>query len=727
MARQRGSSGPFLRAFCYCLVLMVLGVAALPAFADQNYSQQIIFINSLSPGNYFYSHGKISPPSYLKLIGHKLPIESSTFISGPNAIELNWKSEPAGGWEGEVRIYQWRDRYVDFPGSHLYLWLYSKEGIASRDLPLIVLRDVNKNFTQPLPLGRFAPDLKPGHWTRVGIPLADFRTASLHPFEPHRVAVVAFVQGPADEAPHTLDIDDIRVENPPPKDQPAPSMPNGVQAVGYGRHIDISWQPVDDPALAQYVIYRSIGGSSFRPIGVQRAGVDRFSDYVGNSHTTASYKVSARTSSLRESPLSSAASASTHPMTDDQLLDMVERASIRYYWEADDPHSGMTHEDEPGNDDIVTTGATGFGIMAMIVGADRGFIPRQEVVQRLLKITDFLQHADRFHGAWAHFMNGKTGHVIPLFSMFDNGADIVETSFMMEGLLTAREYFHRNNPQERELDRRITTLWQGIDWEWFRATPHRDALYWHWSPDYSFYIANRLTGWNETLITYLEAIASPTHPVPASLYYTGWEGQDLPKHHYLNGGTYFGIPLALGGGWKTGGPMFFTQYSFMGFDPHYRDKFADYFENNRHQALINQAYCIHNPNHWKGYGADAWGLTAVDGPRGYRFYQPIAKDDDGTIAPTGAVAAFPYTPKASMLALKHYYRDLGAQLWSIYGFRDAFNLQQNWYSGITMGLDQAPMAVMIENYRTGLIWRYYMKNPEVQRMLTEVGLQPVKP
>ena len=706
------------------LFLAVLTARALPALADQNYSQQIFFVNSLSPGEYFYSSGKATAPSSLKLIGGKLPIETSTFISGPNAIELDWQSMPAGGWEGELRLYKWRDRYVDFPGQYLFLWFRSKEGIRAGDLPKLALRDLDGNFTRPLSIGAYTHDLKPGQWTRVRIPMAGFATASLHAFEPRHLAVVAFVQGAADRAQHTLFVDDIRVEN-AANTAHAPATPSNVQAKGYERHIDIAWNAVDDPDLAQYVIYRSMHGGPFRAIGVQRPGVDRFCDFLGDPHATASYRVSARTSSLRESPLSAAVTASTHPMTDDQLLTMVQEASFRYYWEADEPHSGMTREDTPGNDDIVAVGASGFGVMALIVGADRGFITRQQAIDRLLRIAAFLQTADRYHGAWPHFLSGSTGHTLPVFGMFDNGADLVETSFLMEGLLSARQYFKGNSTSEKELYARITDLWQTVDWNWFRATPKRDALYWHWSPEYSFHIANRLTGWNEVMIAYLLAIASPAHPIPASDYYSGWVGEGI-GNPYANGKSYYGITLPVGGG--TGGPLFFTDYSFMGYDPHgRRDKFADYYENNRDQSLINQAYCIHNPHHWKGYGANTWGLTAVDGPNGYVPYEPTLDLDDGTIAPTGAISAFAYTPDQSMLALKHFYRDLGAQVWDIYGFRDAFNLQENWYSGIAMGLNQAPMAVMIENYRTGLVWRSFMANPEIQHMLWEAGFTPSKP
>jgi exo beta-1,2-glucooligosaccharide sophorohydrolase (non-reducing end) len=711
----------FQRTYILILILVCVALLAgeLPAWADHNYSQQVFFENSLSPGYYFYSSGKATLPSTLLLRHGKLPVESTSFISGPNALVLQWESMPEGGWSAELHLYEWRDRTIEFPGSNLWLWFCAPDGVSAKNLPKIALRDAEKNFTWPLKISDFASDLVPGKWTRVRIPLAAFHSASVHAFEPHRLNALIFVQGTADSAPHMLFIDDVRIEDDLPAYEAAPPTPQDVEAKGYERHIDITWMPVEDPNLAQYVIYRSLNGRPYQPIGVQRPGVNRFCDYTGNPHMTASYRVTARTSSLLESPPSAPAIASTHPMTDDELLTMVQEASFRYYWEAAGPHSGMTRESEPGNDDIIALGASGFGIMAITVAADRGFITHQQAIDRLLQITAFLATADRFHGAWPHFLSDSTGHRLPVFGMYDDGADLVETSFLMEGLLAARQYFKRDGPSGRELYDRITALWEGVDWSWFRATPRRDALYWHWSPEYSFYIANRLTGWNEVMITYLEAIASPTHPVQPSLYYTGYTGEGT-NHAYGRCHTYYGITLDMNYVPGSPGPLFFTQYSYMGFDPHdWRDKYADYFVNNRNEALVSQAYSIANPFHWKGYGADSWGLTAVDGPDGYNEYKPFVTDD-GTLAPTGAISSFAYTPKQSMLALKHFYRDLGAQVWSIYGFRDAFNLQQNWYSGITMGLNQAPMVVMIENYRTGLIWRNYMSNPEIRPMLEKI-------
>ncbi len=319
--------------------------------------------------------------------------------------------------------------------------------------------------------------------------------------------------------------------------------------------------------------------------------------------------------------------------------------------------------------------------------------------------------------------------------MFDNGGDLVETSFLMEGLLAARQYFKGSTEAEQNTYKRITQLWEGVEWDWYRHSPQNTALVWHWSPQWSWYLDHRLTGFNETMITYLLAIASPTHGVPADFYYSGWASQSQAAAMYrrgwsgssegdlyTNGHTYYGVKLDVGVG--TGGPLFFTQYSFMGFDGRgIHDRYTDYFDNNRNLALINLKYCEANPGHFEGYGPDNWGLTASDDQLGYSGHAPNPQNDNGTITPTGALGSFPYTPEASMAALKFFYRELGDRLWGVYGPRDAFNLTHHWFSPVYMGLDQAPIVVMVENYRTGLVWKMFMSNPEIQPMLDKVGFE----
>ncbi|HEY5552864.1 MAG TPA: glucoamylase family protein, partial [Opitutaceae bacterium] len=436
-----------------------------------------------------------------------------------------------------------------------------------------------------------------------------------------------------------------------------------------------------------------------------------------------------------ESPLSEAASATTRAMSDDELLDMVQEGCFRYYWEAGHPHAGLAPEILPGDEHLIALGVNGFGVMALLVATERQFITREQGVERMLKIVRFLAKADRFHGAWPHFLDGHTGEAIPYFGIYDNGGDLVETAFAIQGLLAARQYFNRDTDAEREIRETATRLWHEVEWDWYRKTPDSDVLYWHWSPDHGFHISHPLIGWNETSIIYLLAIASPTHPVPASMWHTGWAGQS-ERHinyrrgwsrttegdHFTNGNSYYGIKLEVGEG--NGAELFFTHFSFMAFDPRgLRDAYTNYFANNRAIALIQQAYAIENPREFKGYGADSWGRSAGVNSGGGRA---LPRDDNGTINIMASLASMPYTPDESMAALRHFYRDLGAKTWGAYGFHDGFNESLNWFDEDYMALNQAPIVVMIENHRTGLVWKHFMANPEIKPALDAIGFQPDK-
>jgi exo beta-1,2-glucooligosaccharide sophorohydrolase (non-reducing end) len=715
--------------------------AVTPASTD--YYRHVIFDNSLTPDAYFFSAARSNGPSFVEETNSRLPVETKTFLTPPNALRLTWRSERNGGWEAEIRLMDFRYRFPELSGHNLYFWCFAPRAIRAADLPSLVLSTSREglqvaefpaSFTDPVPMGSVVGDIPAGRWVQVRMPFHLFHTASIYEFRPQYTQNVIFLQGRADGVQHTLIVDEFRVDDDPPA-HPASILPapENVHAVGYDRHVEIRWDPVDSPALGRYVIYRSLNSKDFGPIGIQLPGITRYSDFIGRPGITAAYKVAASDHQYRLSPLSPAATASTRAFSDDELLTMLQEACFRYYWEGADPSSGMAHENIPGDDRLVATGASGFGIAALVVGVDRGFITRAEGIERLTKIVGFLEHAQRYHGAWSHYMNGSTGRTMPVFGMFDNGGDLVETSFLMQGLLTAREYFRGKSAAEQDLYRRISRLWETVEWDWYRSDPRSDFLYWHWSAEWAQQIHHPLIGFNEVMITYLLAMSSPTHGVPVEMYYSGWASQSqlaisyrrgwsgtTDGDHYANGHTYYGIKLDVGVG--TGGPLFFTDYSYLGFDPHrLHDRYtSSYFENNRNIALINLAYCLANPKYFPGYGRDAWGLTASDGPDGYVPHAPDEADDRGTLTLTGALASFPYTPDASMAALKHYYRDLGAQLWDIYGPRDAFDPGRNWVSPIYMGLNQAPITVMIENYRTGLVWKTFMSNREITDMLRKL-------
>lgn len=408
----------------------------------------------------------------------------------------------------------------------------------------------------------------------------------------------------------------------------------------------------------------------------------------------------------------------------------VQRTTFQYFWDGAEPNSGMArerfHVDNvyPENDkNIVTTGGSGFGVMAILVGIERGFITRQQAFERLQKIVNFLEKADRFHGAWPHWINGETGRVKP-FGRKDNGGDLVETSFMLQGLLAVRQYFKDGNENEKALASQIDRLWKEVDYNWYRNG--KNVLYWHWSPDYAWQMNFPVTGYNECLIMYVLAASSPTHGVPAEVYDQGWAINGKIKAVTTKYG--YTLPLAHNGDQGYGGPLFWAHYSYLGLDPRgLKDKYADYWENNKNQALINRAWCIDNPKKFKGYGPDSWGLTASYSVNGYAAHMPGMQNDLGVISPTAALSSMPYTPEYSMQAMKHWYNDLGDKVYGIYGFYDAFSETYNWYPKRYLAIDQGPIVVMMENYRTGLLWNLFMSCPEVQQGLQKLGFKFRKP
>lgn len=401
-------------------------------------------------------------------------------------------------------------------------------------------------------------------------------------------------------------------------------------------------------------------------------------------------------------------------ISDEDLLDKVQSQTFRYFWDFGHPTWGMARE-RTTSGDVVTTGGTGFGVMAMIAAAERGFISKNDALSRIQKIVTFLDtKCTSYHGAFAHWVNGATGATYP-FSQYDNGADLVETALLFQGLLTARQYFKSNDAVEIQLRTDITRLWEAIEWTWFQKGGE-NVLYWHWSPDYGWQMNLKITGWNESLIVYALAAASPTYPISAEVYKQGW----VRNGAFANGKSYYGYTLPLGT--EYGGPLFFSHYSFLGINPKdLKDQYTDYWTQNRNHTLINYTYCVTNPKGYGGYSADCWGLTASDGNNGYSAHSPT--NDKGVIAPTAALSSMPYTPEESMRALHFFYYKLGDKLWSDYGFVDAFNLSEQWYDNQNIAIDQGPIVVMIENYRTGLLWSLFMADPEIKDGLKKLGFQ----
>ena len=415
-------------------------------------------------------------------------------------------------------------------------------------------------------------------------------------------------------------------------------------------------------------------------------------------------------------------SRDTDKLSEEALLTVVQKQTFKYFWEGADSHSGMALErhhvksNSRPRRQAVATGGSGFGLMALLVGIERGFVSREAGIERLYRIVDFLERADRFHGAWPHWLNGETGKVVP-FGSKDNGADLVETSYLAQGLLTVRQYLADGSEAEKKLVKRIDKLWREIEWDWFRKD-NQNVLYWHWSDNWGWEKNHQVRGYNECLITYVMAACSPTHSIPAEVYHQGWarDGDITRKTKNAD----LSLSLKHNGADENGGPLFWAHYSYLGLDPRgLKDRYADYWEHNRNHTLLNRKHCVENVLNYKGYDENCWGLTASYSLKGYAAHSP--RRDLGVISPTAALSSFPYAPEYAMQAMEYFYYDLGEELWGPYGFYDAFSEQENWYSSGYLAIDQGPIIVMIENHRTGLLWNLFMKCPEVRQGLKKLG------
>lgn len=711
----------------------LLLVCYLYSIAQEPGYDRIFFENNPIGDHYFYSRTEYQSPSWIQNITGKLPVSDTVFFTPGNALKLNYVSSSNGKWKANLLYKNIRGQDFFRVPTKLSFYINIQSSTLPGELPEIGV--VMKNNTASyVPMEKFITGYKRNEWLKVEIPLDRFM---VNLTGKNSIDTLSLRQYSRDGKEHLIFIDQVELIN--DNNPKLTTKPNLLSAKGFEKHVDLTWEKVSDTAVKYIKIYRSTDNDNFHPVGIQSPFLSRFADFTDTAEKKFYYKLAFLDRNYNESDYSNTLDAATKILSDEQLLDMVQEAHFRYYWEGAETNSGLALENIHGRRQMIATGASGFGIMTLLVGAERKFITRQQLVERFLKITAFLEKADKFHGAFPHFLNGATGKTEAFFGPKDNGADLVETSFLFQGLLAAQQYFNESIAEEKIIIDRIEKLWNAVEWNWFMKDKNSKFLFWHWSPDQAWVINHKLIGWNETMITYFLSISSPTHAIPASLYYSGWAsqskeaqqyrsswGQTMDGSMYTNGKSYFGIPLKVGV--SNGGPLFFVHYSFLALDPReFTDAYTNYYENNKNIALINYRYCIENPEKHKGYGANAWGLTASDGLWSYQADEPVERQDHGKITPTGALASFPYTPKESMSALKNYYRNFGKFSWGEYGFYDAFNLDENWRSEIFMGLNQGPIAVMIENYRTNLIWKLFMKNKDVREGLKKISAEKPAP
>ena len=685
--------------------------------ASAVFAQNVLVIFSDSPdGDVLYdaSWGFRSNPSFVELAGNndKFPVETGQVFYGAHSLRLRWLSQAGGDWGVAVASRGWKA--MDFTQyDTLIYWINAEEVVNNADLPDIVLEDISNRKSIRLAVGDYLGgiDGDAASWQKLAIPITDFMGGSSIDFE--KIKTIFHFQKNADGVQHTAFIDEIRVVKKNGGGTGAPEPPAGLRAEGFDSRIDVNWQPILGDGQVQYFVFGAddAAGPFVRLTKVAHEPM-WYSDFFGENDQTRFYYVTSLNSNFQQSIPSDTVSATSAAMSEDELLTSVQQAAFRFFYDYGHPASGLTRE-RTGSGNTCTSGGTGFGLMNFPLAVERGFITRESAAARVLKICTFLRdRAQRHHGAWSHWIHGETGEILP-FSTYDDGADLVETAYVVQGLLTVRQYFQAENDAETQIRDIATQLWHDVDWAWFRKEAQENVLYWHWSPNYGWQMDHQIRGFNETMITYILAVASPTHGVPKSLYDLGWAGGA-----YWHGRSYFDIFQPVGP--KMGGPLFFTHYSFLGLNPHMlTDKYCNYFENNRNISLIHYEYCKQNPKGCEGYGELDWGLTASDDYNGYSAHSPT--NDNCTITPTAAISAMPYTPEQSIATLKHFYYDYGERLWSGFGFKDAFSLEKDWFAESVLAIDQGTIGPMIENYRTGLLWDLFMENAEIQETVKRIA------
>ncbi len=670
------------------------------------YDQGIVNVSGLGDSDFEYTH----PPG-LPQYNDKVPCSTNAY-KGSTSLKFNYTSSPDGNWRATIYRSNWSTADISAMDS-LSFFVYSEEGLPASALPLIGLRAKNISgsgaaSSELYALESFNDSVTPAEWTQITFPLDSFFLNEANSeLNFSATSGVIFNQSELNNTSRQILIDEITAYR---KLEEIPVVKN-LTATGYDSHAELQWEQ-EIPDLA-YRIYASFDGGETWEIRVETAD-KYYLDFVPESARNSSTQYRVVTISQGDESEAMETTAEVRDYSDEELLDMVQQYTFRYFWEGAHQATGMILERSNGNGRTAASGATGMGLMALILGHEREYRSQEEIKDRILMILEFLANCDRHHGAWSHWYNANTYETQP-FSEKDDGGDIVETSYVAAGLIALKNYFSGSDTKSTLIREQADQLWREIEWTWYQNG--ENVLYWHWSPNYNFEMNMKVRGWNECLVTYIMAASSPTYPISKEVYTNGW----ARNGGIVNERNFYGYDISLSPDY--GGPLFFTHYTHLGINPHgFSDEYADYWQEYVNTAKIHHAYAVENPMNHESYSDSCWGLTASDDPEGYTAHRPWY-NDNGTISPTAALGSMPYTPEETIKALKYFYRERGADLFGKYGFYDAFNDNLDWVAESYLGIDQGPIVVMIENYRTGLLWNNVMADEEVQAGLDKLGFE----
>lgn len=674
------------------------------------YDQGIVDLNSL--GTSVFEH--TSPPC-CPTYNDKMPC-TTTAYKGSSALKFNYTSNAGGDWTVSIFRNDWSAADLR-SNTELTFYVYSAAGLPQSALPKIGLRTIRQDNNGEdnsviYNLSDYNNAVPAGQWTQLTMPLdvilSDVANSHLN-FS--QVKAVVFKQSETNGVARTFYVDEIAAITTLAQVDPVQDL----TAAGYDSHVELNWtKPAE--GLTYRIEASFDGGNQYELRGT--TANDYYMDFVREkgSNLSVKYRVTAASGNTLSDAV--ATQASTRDFSDEELIEMVQQYTWRYFWDHAHPTFGLIRErSNDDNPNRTTSGGTGMGLMALIVGHERNFAPPSEIKDRIVEILTFLDICPVYHGAFSHWYNGATGQTIP-FSPDDDGGDIVETSFVAAGLIALKNHFTGTDAQSEQIRQLADQIWKKIEWNWYRQND-QDVLYWHWSPNVGWKMNHAIHGFNETLVTYILAASSPTYSIPATVYHEGWANNGTLR----NPRQFYGYNLNVAPDW--GGPMFWIHYTHLGLNPHQmRDQYTDYWTECVNVAKIHHAYSIDNPKGHLNYSDKNWGLTASDQPQWYSERRPM-NNDIGTIAPTAALGSFPYTPQESMKALKYFYQERGADLFGPMGFYDAFNDNESWVAESYLAIDQGPILIMLENYRSGLLWNAVMKDADVKAGLQKLGFENV--
>ncbi len=665
---------------------------------DNNfYDQGIVNVNGLNGSTFEHTYPPGGSPTKWN---DKVPC-STTAYKGETSLKFNYTSAENGNWQVRIHRNDWSATDISNMDS-ISFFIFSETELPKTALPLIGI--MTNNGTSDLDtLSKYNENIPASTWIQIKYPIDSLKGT----FDLTQAKAIILAQSENDNSSRLVLIDEILAF----KNLDEIPAVEVFSATGYDSHAELNW--VHPMADLNYKIYASFDGGQTFELRAETTE-DFYLDFVPENgrNSTVNYRIIASAQSKDSEP--NEKSVEIRDFTDEELMDMVQEYSFRYFWEGAHQATGMSVERSNGNGLTVASGATGMGLMGMIVAYEREYRPREELKDRILSILDFLGTCERHHGAWSHWYNADT-KASQKFGDKDDGGDIVETSYVAAAMIALKNYFDGTDGKSVQIRQKADQLWKEIDWRWYQNG--QNVLFWHWSPNSNFEKNLKVSGWNESLVTYIMAASSPTHGIEKVVYDQGW----ARNGNMVNKRTYYDLEINLARDW--GGPMFWIHYSYLGINPHgLEDQYADYWQEYVNIAKIHHAYAIDNPFNFENYSDKCWGLTASDGPDGYNAHKPMT-NDDGTVSPTAALASMPYTPEESIKALKYFYRERGQDLFGKYGPYDAFNDTRDWVKESYIGIDQGPIVVMIENHRTALLWNEVMKDADVKAGLDKLGFQ----